>query len=169
MFDSYNPVSYPSVPVNFGVLAGYDANNKPIYVGRGDNTAYLGMNPCVGRVSVDPAKPGVFMMNNNSEVYDATSAVYLVNHVDIYWYSVTGLSAFDKRAAIKFMSGDFPMAIGRVNVSGVIYVGRVHYGNGMLGMYYFDPVSNKAVVLGANDQFEVLGCKVLPSVIAPCG
>lgn len=40
---------------------------------------------------------------------------------------------------------------------------KVHYGNGLLGMYYFDPATNKAVILGANDQFEIVGCS---SVVA---
>lgn len=83
------------------------------------------MNPSVARISIDPAQPGAFVMNNNSEVYDKTTAMYLRNHAKVKWLSVTGATAFDSLETVKFMAGNYPMAIGRKNVSGVTYLGRV--------------------------------------------
>lgn len=39
----------------------------------------------------------------------------------------------------------------------------------MLGMYYFDPVANQPVILGANDQFEVVACTSATAITTACG
>ena len=83
------------------------------------------MTQSVGRISIDVAKPGIYMMNNNSEVYESTTAFYLRNHLDLRWFEYTGTAAFERISTIKFMAGDYPIGIGRKVIGGITYLGRV--------------------------------------------
>lgn len=108
-----------------GVSAGNYSDGFPAYIGRGDNSAYLGMSNCTARISVNPAKSGAFMTNAAGEIFDASSAYFLINHADLLWTNVTASTAFFHPNSMKWMAGKFPMLIGRFNVSGYTVVGRV--------------------------------------------
>jgi hypothetical protein len=94
-------------------------------VGKGDNSAYLGLASCPARISVDPLKPGAFMSSDSAEVFDNNTAFFLANHADIRWGLVTERTAWNYFYGFKMKSGKYPVMIGRVNISGVTYVGRV--------------------------------------------
>lgn len=109
----------------YGVSAGTYKDGSPAYLGRGDNSAYSGMTPCAARISTSPTKNGAVMTNNVNETFDATNAYFLVNHADLMWSSVNASTAFLNPNSMKWMSGSYPMLIGRVNISGYTVVGRV--------------------------------------------
>lgn len=126
-FIPYDPVTDRDAPVRYGILAGTYSDGSPIYVGRGDNTAFLGMNLTSARVSIDPNRPGLYMTTSSGEVFRDTNATFLANHSSIMWIKVNASTSFTHPYAIKWMSGRFPMLFGRVNVSGYTAVGRVTY------------------------------------------
>lgn len=78
-----------------------------------------------GRLSINLTKPGAFLMNSNTEVYQPLVAYYLQNHLSLKWEAVTGASVFDNHATIRFMTGDYQIGIGRRVVGGVTHLGRV--------------------------------------------
>jgi hypothetical protein len=112
----------------YGFSAGSDSNGNPIYVGKGDNP-YLGLTSCPARISVDPAKPGAFMSSSSGENFDNKNASFLAAHSQTLWASVTESTAWNYKFGIRMMSGNYPVMIAKVNISGVTYIGRVSVRN----------------------------------------
>lgn len=83
------------------------------------------MNMSAGRLSINLTKPGAFLMNSNTEVYQPLVAYYLQNHLSLKWETVTGATAFNSHATIKLMNGEYPIAVGRLVIGGVTHLGRV--------------------------------------------
>jgi hypothetical protein len=121
----FNPQTDLDFVAANGVIAGYNSDGSKVYVGKGDNSGYLGLSSCPARISVDPLKPGAFMTSSSGEVSDNTTPSFLVKHSSVVWGLVNEQTAWNYFYGLKMMTGSYPMMIGRVNISGVTYVGRV--------------------------------------------
>jgi hypothetical protein len=109
-----------------GYSAGNDLNANPVYIGKGDNSAYLGMASCPAQISINPVKPGAYRMSTaTSETFNDKNAFFLANHPNIVWGLVNASTAWNHPHAIRMMSGNYPVMQARVNVSGMTFVGRV--------------------------------------------
>ena len=121
----YLPATDINGPAEVGVLVGTYFDGSPNYLGRGDNTLNLNQKPCPARISVNSLKPGAFMQNLNTEVYDNQNAEYLHDHPNMMWFKETGNTAMSNSKAIKFISSTSQMMMARKNFTSFTLVAKV--------------------------------------------
>jgi hypothetical protein len=124
-FLPFNPITDLTLVTTYGYSAGNNSDGSKIYIGKGDNSAHLGLTSCPARISIDPAKPGAFMSSAAGENFDNKTAYFLASHPNLIWGTVNESTAWNYHYGIRMMSGAYPVMLARVNISGVTYVGRV--------------------------------------------
>lgn len=125
MFYWYDPISNPSLPSQEAFPAGPYVDGSTSYMGLG-KTSYLGISDCPARLSTKATSPGAFIATSNGEERDVNDAYYKANHPATFWIKATEFTVFENPRTVWFLQGNFAVALARVNVSGVTYVGRVN-------------------------------------------
>lgn len=123
---AYNPsIDGPDVPALKGFAGGLYYDGSVSYVGMIGSPNCTNLPSSPGRITTDPAKPGGYFVCSN-EFFVNDSLKYLENHPDLMWRSATPSSVQPATDLIKFSSGKFYIAFGRV-VGKYNNVGRVRF------------------------------------------
>jgi len=166
-FVKYDPINNINDPAIKGFSAGPAQDDTAAYVGHGNSNQGNAncQNPCPGRISTNPLKPGAYMPCYG-QIYDPTTAYYLLNHDDLRWVRTDYINMRTLSNAVQVMSyTGYPMLYGRIKIGDHYTVGKVHNGNGYFAGYFpVDDGSEQTLYYG----YDVLVCdSSLPKSITP--
>lgn len=108
-----------------GFIAGYDANNQPIYVGTVFNS-HLNVSSFPARLVVSDSQLQAFFIGTDAEIESKSSIMYLQNHPKLEWNNDVVATVAENFYGIKLWAGNYPMLIGRIAESKVMQFVKVN-------------------------------------------
>lgn len=157
-----------------GFLAGTYIDGTASYAGLVDSSNCTALPWSPGRLTIDPAKPGGYL-SCQYEIYVSDSLKYLENHPNLGWRQANAGSVAAATDIMKYKSGQYTVALGRVVLTNYVNFGRVRlliiaiyaYNYNIFqiytsigaqnGFYGWNPVKNKTFYY-ISQAYEVLGC-----------
>lgn len=144
-------------PNTNGFSAGPSKDGTEAYVGHGKATQNnCNQNPCPGKITTNPLKPGISMACNNAENFDNSEVYYLLKHDDLRWVrtDIYAMQNLTKALKVTSYSGS-PFLYGRIRIGDHYQVGKVHNGNGAVTAQFLEDGNNE---IGMLFGFDVLVC-----------
>ena len=113
---------------------------------------FKGENPCPGRLTDAPAKPGAYFACNGA-YYASTGNFYLLNHPNLMWVRTNVSNMLSVPSVLKIiMASNFTLLYGRYVKNGNTYLGSGHERFSMLVL----PALSNEIKAFAN--FDVMTC-----------
>lgn len=132
----YDPTVDITEITTYGVIGGTFTDGDPWYVGYGDNSGCISQNVVPVLLSANPKTPGGYSTCGGA-AYKVTGTYYVIDHPNLVWVSTNNTDMMTLTNALKITGVKYSFFFGRVVDGNVTYPGKVHNGNGYVGLLRF--------------------------------